>query len=97
MGAHGHEPPYKVPDHSIFTIQGVPQLQELEKKLAEKGLKDPWIRNEAWRYHPGFGTKLGRFTAVIFRGFLVGAALTAATVAYDTAVGGGSHQHHDDH
>ena len=27
-----------------------PELQELQKRLAARGLKDPWARNEAWRY-----------------------------------------------
>ena len=27
-----------------------PELQELQRRLAVRGLKDPWARNEAWRY-----------------------------------------------
>ena len=30
-----------------------PELQEIEKRLAARGLKDPWLRNEAWRYARG--------------------------------------------
>lgn len=43
MGGHGHEA-YKIPDYKVFQVKGVPQLEELEKALAKKGLKDPWIR-----------------------------------------------------
>lgn len=44
MGGHGHEPPYKVPHYTTFKVQGIPDLEELEKALAKKGLRDPWIR-----------------------------------------------------
>lgn len=55
-------------------------------------------RNEAWRYNRGFGTKLSRGMNLFFRGFLVGLALTAATVAYDKTIGGGNgHGHGKEH
>lgn len=44
MGGHGCDEPYKIPDYKQFRIQGIPQLEELERELAKKGLKDPWIR-----------------------------------------------------
>lgn len=44
MGGHGHGPPYKIPSYEQFTIKGIPQLEELEKALEKKGLRDPWIR-----------------------------------------------------
>lgn len=44
MGGHGHGPPYTIPKYTEFQIKGIPQLEELEKALAQKGLKDPWIR-----------------------------------------------------
>ncbi|XP_050355986.1 NADH dehydrogenase [ubiquinone] 1 beta subcomplex subunit 3 [Nymphalis io] len=96
MGGHGHEPPYTIPKYTEFQIKGIPQLQELEEALARKGLKDPWIRNEAWRYHPGFGTRWQRARKLFFRGLPLGIALTAATVAYDklTAKEGHGHGHH---
>ncbi|KAG6460513.1 NADH dehydrogenase [ubiquinone] 1 beta subcomplex subunit 3 [Manduca sexta] len=90
---HAHGPPYKIPPYSQFTTKDIPQLQELEKALAAKGLKDPWIRNEAWRYHPGFGTRLTRARKFFFRGFSVGLGLTVVTVAFDKLLGGGGHEH----
>ncbi|XP_014359431.1 NADH dehydrogenase [ubiquinone] 1 beta subcomplex subunit 3 [Papilio machaon] len=95
MGGHGSEP-YKIPDYKQFTIQGIPQLEELEKELAKKGLKDPWIRNEAWRYHPGFGTPAARARKLFFRGFPLGLALTVVTVAI-TKLAGGDDGHGDGH
>ncbi|KAF9807068.1 hypothetical protein SFRURICE_011212 [Spodoptera frugiperda] len=95
MGGHGHGPPYKIPSYEQFTIKGIPQLEELEKALEKKGLRDPWIRNEAWRYHPGFGTKWARARAVFFRGAPLGLGLALLTVAATKAFGGkAEHDHH---
>lgn len=44
MGGHGHGPPYTIPPYTQFSHKGIPQLEELEKALAAKGLRDPWIR-----------------------------------------------------
>ncbi|KAJ0171235.1 hypothetical protein K1T71_012785 [Dendrolimus kikuchii] len=100
MGGHGHGPPYTIPPYTQFTHKGIPQLEELEKELAAKGLRDPWIRNEAWRYHPGFGTRWGRARRVFFRGLPLGAGLAVLTVAFERLTGGGDahgHGHGDDH
>ncbi|XP_072948205.1 NADH dehydrogenase [ubiquinone] 1 beta subcomplex subunit 3 [Epargyreus clarus] len=94
MGGHGHGPPYTVPHYSQFQVQGIPQLEELEKALAKKGLKDPWIRNETWRYHPGFGTRFQRARKVFFRGFPLGLALTVATVGLRKMFGSDDHHGH---
>ncbi|GBP98392.1 NADH dehydrogenase 1 beta subcomplex subunit 3 [Eumeta japonica] len=100
---HGdHGPPYVIPDYKIFKIDGIPQLEQLRDALAQKGLHDPWIRNEAWRYHPGFGTRWQRSKSFFFRGLFIGIALTALHVTYDKMVGGGhdhghGHEHGDDH
>ncbi|XP_014779736.1 NADH dehydrogenase [ubiquinone] 1 beta subcomplex subunit 3 [Octopus bimaculoides] len=42
---------FEVPDWSQYKVEDAPRLQILEKRLASHGLKDPWIRNEVWRYH----------------------------------------------
>ncbi|PZC71064.1 hypothetical protein B5X24_HaOG214169 [Helicoverpa armigera] len=95
---HGHGPPYTVPNYKQFNIKGIPQLEELEKALAKKGLCDPWIRNEAWRYHPGFGTRWARANKTFFRGLPLGLALAVITVGVSKMMGGGDHAHaHDDH
>ncbi|CAB3229239.1 unnamed protein product [Arctia plantaginis] len=95
MGGHDHGPPYTVPSYKQFKIQGIWQLEELEKALQKKGLKDPWIRNEAWRYHPGFGTKAKRFMLCVFRGFPAGLGLALLTVGIQKALGSDDgHGHH---
>lgn len=44
MGGHGHGTPYTVPHYSQFKIDGIPELEEVQRELAKRGLKDPWIR-----------------------------------------------------
>lgn len=45
MGGHGHHhEPYTVPDYQIYKLQNCPELLAVETALAQKGLKDPWLR-----------------------------------------------------
>ncbi len=41
---HGHGPPYKIPDYKIYKVESVPELMAVQRALAQKGLKDPWLR-----------------------------------------------------
>lgn len=41
---HGHHAPYTVPKPEIYKIENAPQVQETQKALAKRGLKDPWAR-----------------------------------------------------
>lgn len=98
MGGHGHEPPYKIPDASIYKVENIPILVKLQEKLAKKGLKDPWIRNYAWRYSfPG--SPRVRTLNFIFRGYKVGIPLFLLTIGTEYALGIDYHHHedHDDH
>ena len=50
---HGHEHGHghgkmELPDYRQWKIEGTP-LETVQKKLAARGLRDPWARNEAWR------------------------------------------------
>ena len=41
-----------IPDHRIYKVgDQTPQLLKIERMLAAKGLKDPWIRNEVLRFN----------------------------------------------
>uniref|UniRef100_A0A5F8H1H8 NADH dehydrogenase [ubiquinone] 1 beta subcomplex subunit 3 n=1 Tax=Monodelphis domestica TaxID=13616 RepID=A0A5F8H1H8_MONDO len=51
--AHGHGK-IELPDYKQWKIEGTP-LQRVQERLAKQGLKDPWLRNEAWRYMGRFG------------------------------------------
>ena len=39
----GGAPP-AIPDYKIYKIEGIKELEWTRAKLAEKGLKDPWLR-----------------------------------------------------
>ncbi|KAK6051900.1 hypothetical protein COOONC_10595 [Cooperia oncophora] len=43
---HGHQEPFKIPHYSIYNnYREFPELAAHEKRLAQIGLKDNWIRN----------------------------------------------------
>lgn len=52
------------------------------------------FRNEAWRYHPAFGTKWSRAYAAMFRGAPLGLALALVTVGLSKVLGGKDDDHH---
>ena len=43
----------------------------LEKKLAALGLKDPWIRNEVWRFDRGFQPTMWGNAKMLFKRFVL--------------------------
>lgn len=52
------------------------------------------FRNEAWRYHPGFGTKWARANKALFRGLPLGLALALVTVGVGKMIGDDGHGAH---
>ncbi|KAL7738434.1 hypothetical protein ACLKA6_006745 [Drosophila palustris] len=103
MGGH-HAEPYKVPHPSIYKVENVPQLLEVKESLARQGLRDPWLRNEAWRYEKkGFGTHASRLSTFMFRGLGVGFCAFLVTIGVEYALGvgkgqgGHGHGHGDGH
>merc|ERR1711955_65959 len=100
-GDHGAT---KVPDWRSYKVADIPQLVEYEKLLAQKGLKDPWIRNEVWRFQPQyFGTQAQRWQMTAFRGIKLGFFVFLGVVAVEKLVGavaapshghGHGHGHH---
>lgn len=56
-------------------------------------MTDIAYRNEAWRYHPGFGTKWARAGKALFRGFPVGLGLAIITVGLEKLL---TKRKHDD-
>lgn len=57
------------------------------------------IRNDVWRYNRAVWghSKPYRWVRTLFRGFPLGAALAAATIAYEEYYGVYKHHGHDDH
>merc|ERR1711925_32521 len=76
-----------IPDHKIYDkIDGLERLEWVQSELAKKGLKDPWIRNQVWRYqtHPG---NWSNWKALLFRGFKPAAVLMLLTIGADQMLG----------
>jgi len=88
MGAHGHsdKPPFSVPDYKTYKISDAPDLVQTERVLRSMGLKDPWLRNEVWRYNEKvWGSKQQLTRSFFLRGFSYGFAAFVVT-AVGTAV-----------
>ncbi|RZF43320.1 hypothetical protein LSTR_LSTR001581 [Laodelphax striatellus] len=102
MGGHSK---IEIPDWKSYKVEDVPELMRVKEALAKKGLKDPWLRNEVWRYHPSFGGSTMNITKIMLaRGFKYGLGLTAASIAIEYAYAAAfpsddhhGHGHHDDH
>ncbi|XP_075220270.1 NADH dehydrogenase [ubiquinone] 1 beta subcomplex subunit 3 [Lycorma delicatula] len=97
-GEHDHHHKVKIPDYRIYKVEDVPELVQVKSKLSNIGLKDPWLRNEVWRFHPSLGTRKERINLLVFRGFKYGFGLFVATIlaekAYEYASPSSSHDHH---
>ena len=74
----GHSKNATIPHWSSQTVGShTPELQEIQRRLAVHGLKDPWLRNEAWRFdrrHNGVGQQWTR----LFRPKMAAAAAVFA-------------------
>jgi len=92
---HGHGPPQigyygkplnlppgvKMPDWKQYKLEDTPELFKIKKRLAAKGLNDPWLRNEIWRYDWRiWGTPTGRTMKVMFRGFHYAVGLAVLSI-----------------
>ncbi|CAL4081139.1 unnamed protein product, partial [Meganyctiphanes norvegica] len=94
MGGGG-APNYKIPDWQIYKIADAPPLIETQKALASQGLKDPWLRNEVWRYsEKQFGTHNQRIFKAFFRGAKWGLLAAVATVAVEKTFFASDHHGH---
>lgn len=61
-----------MPDWRQWKVEGTP-LEVTQQRLAARGLKDPWLRNEAWRYMGGYAKPV-TVKSLVFRGFNWGLA-----------------------
>lgn len=52
VGGHTDLSHIKIPDYRIYEVtkEKTPELYAYKEKLAREGLKDPWIRNYAFRF-----------------------------------------------
>jgi len=52
----------RIPDWRKYSTKGLPELVDVEERLAARGLKNPWLRNEAWRFNRRlWGTSMDRW------------------------------------
>lgn len=96
----GKHLPYgvRIPDPAKYDklLAEHPHLVEWQNKMKAKGLKDPWLRNEAWRFDNNlWGTKWARYL-FIFRTAKYGALAFAISLTYNTLMGI-THDHHHHH
>jgi hypothetical protein len=49
-GDHGHHHKIEVPDYRIYKVEDCPKLLKVQRALAQKGLKDPWLRFVIWHF-----------------------------------------------
>ncbi|XP_077282933.1 NADH dehydrogenase [ubiquinone] 1 beta subcomplex subunit 3 [Arctopsyche grandis] len=96
MGGHSHAP-YKVPDYTIYKVEDAPELMKIKKQLEKKGLSDPWLRNEVWRYSKEFPRPWANARIFIFRGFGVGLSLFGITLLYEQLTKSKDHDHEAHH
>lgn len=88
----------RIPDWKKYNVQETPELLEVQKRLAEKGLKNPWLRNDVWRYDPRlWGTYMDR-SLFLFRYLKYGVAAFIVTESFAHLMGWrGDHGHHEEH
>ncbi|XP_017275651.1 NADH dehydrogenase [ubiquinone] 1 beta subcomplex subunit 3 [Kryptolebias marmoratus] len=82
-GDHGHGK-LSMPDWRQWKVEGTP-LERTQRELAAKGLKDPWLRNEAWRFSGGFARPL-TMAHVLLKGFKWGFGAFAISLAIEYAM-----------
>lgn len=95
MGGGGGAP-HEVPDWRTYKAEGIPELDRLQRRLGALGLRDPWIRNEAWKFTEvnGGTTSMSKVAMrVTFRGFGIALAAMAVTILYDKVTNKGSNHH----
>ena len=93
----------KVPDWRFYKVENYPDQVAVNAKLEAHGLpKDPWARNESWKYDERyFKSSWSWKLRSYYKGAKIGAALTVAVIAAETYLGAtvlnngdGGHGHH---
>ncbi|KAI0981976.1 hypothetical protein GJ496_010737 [Pomphorhynchus laevis] len=80
-----HDSPYKIPDWREYSLDDAPELQKYAKRLAAHGLKDPWIRNDVWRYSVkmGYQSTQRKALKLVGTGSKWGISAALLCIAYD--------------
>ncbi|NWR53717.1 NDUB3 dehydrogenase, partial [Regulus satrapa] len=80
---HGHDK-VELPDYRRWKVEGTP-LEEVQRRLARHGLRDPWARNEVWRYQGTFARPI-TVTEIFARGFKWGLAAFVLALGIEYAL-----------
>jgi len=95
--------PYKIPHWSHYQVTDrTPELQKLQQRLASLGLKDPWIRNEVWRFDRGYQpTMMQNAKMLLGRGMGIGITLgiisAGISIYWEKQTSHASHAPHGEH
>ncbi|XP_076670301.1 NADH dehydrogenase [ubiquinone] 1 beta subcomplex subunit 3 [Andrena cerasifolii] len=100
MGGHGngHGQSFEVPSPDIYKVENVPELKKFQEQLAARGLKDPWLRNEVWRFTHREPVRYKRILKGIIRGTRIGVPAFLITIAIEQYLGidyGHGHSSHN--
>ncbi|EPB72509.1 NADH-ubiquinone oxidoreductase B12 subunit family protein [Ancylostoma ceylanicum] len=84
---HGHHEPFQIPNYTIYNnYRQFPELAAHEKRLAQIGLKDPWIRNYVYLYdreYPHVRGQWNHFKRLVFPGWKLGVGVAVAMIAIE--------------
>jgi NADH dehydrogenase (ubiquinone) 1 beta subcomplex subunit 3 len=90
----GHHAKVHIPDYKVYKVEAVPELMAVQRALASKGLKDPWLRNEVWKYDISQkGTTAQIFKRTLGRGIWWGLGAAIITTAIEKYMTSGDHHH----
>jgi len=95
---------FKSPDWRIYKVENAPELLTVQNRLAKLGLRDPWLRNEVWRFDKQFGyvprrtLLLRNVTSTLKWGFAFFVGTVLLETGYNKIFGkGDSHGHGHGH
>ena len=87
---------FRIPDWRRYHVSSVQELSEVERKLRAEGLKNPWLRNEVWRFDRKlWWTPMDRYL-FIFRTLKYGVAAFVVTEILSRTVFKGDEHHEED-
>ncbi|OTF80800.1 hypothetical protein BLA29_004349 [Euroglyphus maynei] len=89
-----------IPDYKIYKLEDAPELVTIQRRLAARGLKSNWLRNEVWRYsRKEWGTEAWRLASLFTYGWKYAVPLLIVTAIYEKYYNKDDHHgggHHDD-
>lgn len=88
----------RIPDWKKYNVDDHPELVEVRERLAARGLKNNWLRNEAWRYDRRlWGAPLDRSVGLFFLRYMkygFAAFVITESIAHLLGWRSGHHDHH---